>query len=152
MNETGELIEWNDDRGFGFVQPVSGSKLFVHISAFERPIRRPEIGDRLAIAILEGMFPDGSAVKVDVEGATDGAEGSIVRMSTPRSVVCVCESLLAICTQPSKLTWPVCAGPTTSPVTETRAGSVSAGRWMLSTLACARFTVTRHAGVLTERS
>jgi ATP-dependent Clp protease ATP-binding subunit ClpB len=46
-----------------------------------RPLKRViqrEIGDRLAIAILEGVFPDGSAVKVDVEGAADGAEGSIV--------------------------------------------------------------------------
>ena len=48
MTETGELIEWNDDRGFGFVQPLTGAKLFVHISAFERSVRRPKVGDRLA--------------------------------------------------------------------------------------------------------
>jgi ATP-dependent Clp protease ATP-binding subunit ClpB len=48
-----------------------------------RPLKRViqrEIGDRLAIAILEGVFHDGSAVKVDVEGAADGAEGSIVEV------------------------------------------------------------------------
>lgn len=70
MNETGELIEWNDDRGFGFVQPVSGAKLFVHISAFERPIRRPEIGDRLAFRRGPGKDGRPSVVAAQIAGGT----------------------------------------------------------------------------------
>ena len=47
MNEAGELIEWNDVRGFGFVRSRDGDRLFIHAKAFERSLRRPEIGDRL---------------------------------------------------------------------------------------------------------
>lgn len=70
MNETGELVEWNDDRGFGFVQPVTGAKLFVHISAFERPVRRPEIGDRLAFRRGPGKDGRPSVVAAQIAGGT----------------------------------------------------------------------------------
>ncbi len=70
MNETGELVEWNDDRGFGFVQPVTGSRLFVHISAFERPIRRPEIGDRVAFRRGPGKDGRPAVVAAQIAGGT----------------------------------------------------------------------------------
>jgi uncharacterized membrane protein YsdA (DUF1294 family)/cold shock CspA family protein len=47
MSETGELVDWNDARGFGFVRAADGARLFVHISAFQSPSRRPLIGDRV---------------------------------------------------------------------------------------------------------
>jgi uncharacterized membrane protein YsdA (DUF1294 family)/cold shock CspA family protein len=47
MSETGELIEWNDDRGFGFVRAAGGERLFVHIKSIQRIATRPRIGDRL---------------------------------------------------------------------------------------------------------
>ncbi|RYE08534.1 MAG: DUF1294 domain-containing protein [Hyphomicrobiales bacterium] len=50
MRETGELVEWNDERGFGFVRPATGDKLFVHIKAFGPVQRRPAIGDRLVFS------------------------------------------------------------------------------------------------------
>jgi uncharacterized membrane protein YsdA (DUF1294 family)/cold shock CspA family protein len=70
MDEQGELVEWNDDRGFGLVQPSEGTQLFVHISAFERATRRPLAGDRLAFA--RGMGRDGRTVVVaaQIVGAT----------------------------------------------------------------------------------
>lgn len=70
MNETGELIEWNDDRGFGFVQPAAGAKLFIHITAFERPIRRPEVGDRLAFRRGPGKDGRPSVVAAQIAGGT----------------------------------------------------------------------------------
>lgn len=76
MNETGELREWNDDKGFGFVQPKSGARLFVHISAFERPARRPEIGDRLAFTRGPGRDGRPAVVAAIIAGAT-------LRPSTP---------------------------------------------------------------------
>ena len=67
-------------------------------------------------------------------------------MSTPRSLLVVCESLLAILIQPSNDTVPVCAGPLIEPVTLTLVGSVRAGRCRLSTVALALLTVTLNGG------
>ena len=51
----GTLVEWNDARGFGFVQAKSGGdKVFVHISAFQpKPSAqaRPQLGMHLEFAV-----------------------------------------------------------------------------------------------------
>lgn len=48
MRYQGKLIEWNDDRGFGFVEPYSGGrKIFVHIKSFVSRPRRPLVNDIL---------------------------------------------------------------------------------------------------------
>jgi len=46
MNIKGTLVEWNDDRGFGFIEPHGGgAKVFCHIKAFSVRVRRPQAGD-----------------------------------------------------------------------------------------------------------
>lgn len=46
MRTHGNLIKWNDDRGFGFIAPSQGhDEIFVHISAFPRDGTRPHIGE-----------------------------------------------------------------------------------------------------------
>lgn len=48
MRLKGTLIEWNDDRGFGFLEPErGGERAFCHISQFARGSQRPIAGDRL---------------------------------------------------------------------------------------------------------
>lgn len=45
MEQRGVLKNWNDDKGFGFIQPEKGGEpLFVHISAM-RGERRPKTGE-----------------------------------------------------------------------------------------------------------
>ncbi len=46
MRLQGKLSEWDDARGFGFVQPNGGGeRCFVHIRAFAARDRRPALGD-----------------------------------------------------------------------------------------------------------
>lgn len=56
MRFEGRLIEWNDARGFGFIEPAQGGdKVFVHIRAFGPADRaataRPRNGERLSFEI-----------------------------------------------------------------------------------------------------
>lgn len=40
----GKISSWNDDKGFGFITPIpDGKQVFVHIKAFKKQNRRPEI-------------------------------------------------------------------------------------------------------------
>lgn len=46
MKLQGKISNWNDDRGFGFVEPNGGGeRAFVHIKAFNPPSRRPVNGE-----------------------------------------------------------------------------------------------------------
>ncbi len=52
MRLDGTLTKWNDDRGFGFIAPaMGGQEVFVHVSAFPRDGRRPQVGDPLTFEI-----------------------------------------------------------------------------------------------------
>jgi len=46
MNLQGKVLNWNDDKGFGFVEPNGGGdRAFVHIKAFRPRSRRPVNGE-----------------------------------------------------------------------------------------------------------
>lgn len=46
MRLAGKIIEWNDERGFGFIAQNGGSqRVFVHVRDFEGRARRPVVGD-----------------------------------------------------------------------------------------------------------
>ncbi len=45
MTETGELVQWDDERGFGFIEARGGKRFFVHVTSIARMINRPRIGD-----------------------------------------------------------------------------------------------------------
>lgn len=46
MREQGRVVEWNDERGFGFIVPLGGeTRHFAHISEFPRDQRRPMATD-----------------------------------------------------------------------------------------------------------
>ena len=65
----GQLIRWQDDRGFGFIKPDDGTKeIFIHISELKRAGRRPSVGDQ--IIYEQNIGTDGriSAVKASIQG------------------------------------------------------------------------------------
>jgi uncharacterized membrane protein YsdA (DUF1294 family)/cold shock CspA family protein len=51
MRTKGKITSWNDDKGFGFITPVSGGKrVFVHIKAFSNSNRHPDINQLVTYA------------------------------------------------------------------------------------------------------
>ena len=61
MRDQGRLVEWFDDKGYGFIQPNDTSKdrVFLHIKDFARQGPRPIVGCALEYTVLldgEGRF------------------------------------------------------------------------------------------------
>lgn len=53
MRSQGKIIEWNDARGFGFVQQHgSEERVFAHISNFPDPRVRPAVGEVITYEVL----------------------------------------------------------------------------------------------------
>ena len=62
MRFEGTLKRWNDDRGFGFIEPTQGGQeIFVHIKAFGRRAARPQAQQLLSFEIEVG--PQGKRAK-----------------------------------------------------------------------------------------
>jgi uncharacterized membrane protein YsdA (DUF1294 family)/cold shock CspA family protein len=55
MRLDGTLTSWNDDRGFGFIEPAQGGQeIFVHIKAFPGGSGRPQLGQALTFEVELG--------------------------------------------------------------------------------------------------
>ena len=66
MRYQGQLVEWNDAQGFGFVLPnAGGRKIFVHLNEFRSQVRRrPVVGDLLTFEMGLDANKRSCAVKV----------------------------------------------------------------------------------------
>ena len=52
MRAKGKITSWNDDKGYGFVTPLTGGKqIFIHISALKNRNRRPELNDVVTYSV-----------------------------------------------------------------------------------------------------
>ena len=66
MRFKGKLKSWNDDRGFGFIDPIQGGEqIFVHIKAFSPRSIRPQVNELLWFEIELG--PEGKKRAKNVE-------------------------------------------------------------------------------------
>jgi cold shock CspA family protein len=82
MRTHGKLAKWNDDRGFGFIEPAVGTdEIFVHISAFPRDGIRPRIGEMVSFEIE----PSGDGKKRAVRVMRPGRQGTAQRTHRPQS-------------------------------------------------------------------
>lgn len=46
MRRKGKIASWHDEKGYGFISPMTGGdRVFVHIKAFKSRGRRPVVGD-----------------------------------------------------------------------------------------------------------
>jgi len=67
MRFDGIIKTWNDDRGFGFIEPIQGGQdIFVHIKSFNALRGRPEIEQRVTFEVELGPQGKKRATKVNI--------------------------------------------------------------------------------------
>jgi uncharacterized membrane protein YsdA (DUF1294 family)/cold shock CspA family protein len=65
----GKIITWNDEKGFGFIQPdTSGKQVFIHISDFNNRNRRPEISNSVTYILSSDKKGRPRAINASLEG------------------------------------------------------------------------------------
>ncbi len=70
MNNTGKIITWNNEKGFGFISPISGGKqVFVHIKAFSNRNLRPEINQIMTYTLSADNRGRPCAINATLKGA-----------------------------------------------------------------------------------
>lgn len=76
MRRSGELVQWNNKGGYGFVRDDTGRDYYVHISKVAGD-NRPHIGDRLSFEAAAGRKGRPSAIDVTI----------IARMPAPQATL-----------------------------------------------------------------
>ena len=74
MPRSGELVQWNNKGGYGFVRDAAGNDYYVHISKLADGHTRPRIGDQLAFDIASGRNGRPAAINVAVAAAAPPPE------------------------------------------------------------------------------
>jgi uncharacterized membrane protein YsdA (DUF1294 family)/cold shock CspA family protein len=78
MSTYGVLKTWDEERGFGFIEPAQGGKdIFVPLTAFAPGSKRPQVKQRVRFEIETG--PDGRQQARQVEAAMPTSMRSVSR-------------------------------------------------------------------------
>jgi uncharacterized membrane protein YsdA (DUF1294 family)/cold shock CspA family protein len=82
MRLQGKISEWNDARGFGFVQPNGGGeRCFVHIRSFSARDRRPVLGDVITYDVQNDAQGRRNAVAVRFALGRDGGRNTLTSIT-----------------------------------------------------------------------
>jgi uncharacterized membrane protein YsdA (DUF1294 family)/cold shock CspA family protein len=68
----GTLTSWNDERGYGFIESLAGTRVFAHISAFPARAERPQHGESVSYLVERG--DDGKSRALDIRYTGPGAD------------------------------------------------------------------------------
>ena len=81
MRFEGQLKSWNDERGFGFIEPSKGGdEIFIHIKSFPGGTGRPSAGLLLTFEVEPG--PQGKKRARAVQFVRSGHRGHSPRPET----------------------------------------------------------------------
>ena len=65
MRKKGKISYWNDDKGYGFIQPNSGAeRIFVHVRAFADRKKQPILDERVSYSLSTDKQGRPCAIKV----------------------------------------------------------------------------------------
>lgn len=82
MRFDGRLKSWDDDRGFGFIEPTQGGQeIFVHIKAFPSGTGRPSAGQALTFKVE--VAPNGKKRAHSVQYPVRSRGGKVQRAESP---------------------------------------------------------------------
>lgn len=80
----GSICQWNDKKGYGFINPDDGSdKLFFHISSVKTGARRPKVGDNVLFEATRDSQQRLNANDVVIEDIANASHSSPKESSTP---------------------------------------------------------------------
>ncbi len=86
MQQKGQLVEWNDERGFGFIQRIGESqRFFAHVSEFKG--RRPQQGDVVFFCIGQNKKGQPCAVDIEYSKVLPSQASPKYSISSPRSML-----------------------------------------------------------------
>lgn len=69
MRLKGKITQWDDEKGFGFIQPMlKGERVFLHIKALQNRARRPVIGEVVTYTVSQDSKGQLQAVSVTFAG------------------------------------------------------------------------------------
>jgi uncharacterized membrane protein YsdA (DUF1294 family)/cold shock CspA family protein len=67
----GTVVDWFDDRGYGFIETGRGARVFFHVSALRERQARAAVGDRATFTVGPGRDGRDAAFDVAIEGAEE---------------------------------------------------------------------------------
>jgi uncharacterized membrane protein YsdA (DUF1294 family)/cold shock CspA family protein len=84
MRRSGVLTQWNDERGYGFIeQATGGQRVFVHVSEYPKDAPRPYDGDELSFEIGVGADGRRQALAIEVVRSARPVVTAVVRNPAP---------------------------------------------------------------------
>jgi uncharacterized membrane protein YsdA (DUF1294 family)/cold shock CspA family protein len=90
MRLVGRVVDWNDDKGYGFVVPHDGGlRAFVHVKAFQFGSRRPVNGDLISYDLAKDSRGRTNAINVRFAGQR-------IERRTPRKAVPIPRTVLGM--------------------------------------------------------
>ncbi|MCP4597079.1 DUF1294 domain-containing protein [Neptuniibacter sp.] len=96
MRTKGKIISWNDEKGFGFVEPCSGGKrVFLHIKAFRQRSSRPEIGKLVTYSLSTDRQGRPCAAKATLAG--DRLPQQTKSQNNSLALICAAIFLTVVC-------------------------------------------------------
>lgn len=79
MRLKGKITQWDDEKGFGFIQPMlKGERIFIHIKALQNRARRPVIGEVVTYTVSQD-----SKGRLQAESVTFAGEK--LRLKAPKA-------------------------------------------------------------------